>query len=166
MHTMQAPAPRCNFKITGGSGGKPPQPNRYAGSQRVRQWGHSGGRLWAKWGHSYIVRFFTHSLLWAFSFSRIRPAHPLTLADAFVRFWNSAQRGLPLAPIPSRAVVDNFFAVGCLNFQQFAYRCKSMIPFNILLKRTKLFYFVCSTSGVMLSNAYVIYVFVCFKVFL
>jgi hypothetical protein len=84
-----------------GSGDKLAKPNRYAGSKGVGQWGQSVDKVWAEWGHSYIVRIFTHSLLLAFPFSPTWPAHAATLADAFARCWNSAQKGLPLAPIPS-----------------------------------------------------------------
>ena len=154
MRTMQTPALRCIFRNTGGRGGKRAKPNKHAGSQRVRQWGQSEGRLWAKWGQSYIVRIFTHSLLWPVVFLYTLPSPLETIADTFARCWNSAQKGLPLEPIPSRAAVDNFFAVDCLNFEQSVRYCKSMIQLNITLKRIKLCNFVYSTMGVMLSNEY------------
>ena len=166
MRTMQTPALRCIFRNTGGRGGKRAKPNKHAGSQRVRQWGQSEGRLWAKWGQSYIVRIFTHSLLSASSVFSTWPAQPTPLADAFARCWNWAQRGLSLAPIPSPAAVDNFCAADCLNVKQSERYAKSMIQFNIPLKRTKLCNNVCSTTGVMLTNAYVKLYFVCFRVIL
>ena len=41
----------------------------------MTDWGQSGDKLRTKWGHSYIVRFITHSLLLAFPLSLHLP-HP------------------------------------------------------------------------------------------